>query len=58
MLMLLAGLREVLHAANFISLSPYELPSLATTAMAGFAMITLPLAWRELTRRERAADHR
>ncbi len=58
LVMLMAGMPLALHAADAISLSHHALPSLATTAMAGFAMITLPMAWRELSRRERATQHR
>jgi hypothetical protein len=57
--MLLSGAALLIHAfSSSFGWSPinrYDLPGFVMATVAGFAMVTLPLALRELLRRERAA---
>ncbi|MFY9341949.1 MAG: hypothetical protein WAT39_05645 [Planctomycetota bacterium] len=58
LLTLLAGMAVAMHALDIARLGSEELPVAMILATAGFGMLSLPLAWRELTRRERVADPR
>ena len=53
--MLISGAVLVMHATRLSRLDNYDVPPTVVCAVIGFAMVTLPLALRELLRRDRVA---
>lgn len=54
-LLVFAATMLALHVAGIARLSAEGLPSAFLALAGGFAIVTLPMAWREVARRERAA---
>lgn len=53
--MLLSGAALLTHAMGMTMVRTYDLPPVVMSCALGFAMLTLPLALRELLRREQTA---
>jgi hypothetical protein len=58
MTMLIAGAAVVAQLAGAEVVHRWDMPALVLTAVSGFGMVTLPLALRELLRRERSPQPR
>lgn len=56
--MLLSGAALGMHAVGLLLLRSQEVPPVVMAAVLGFGMVTMPLALRELLRRDRVAAER